>query len=543
VAEPAADSTPLLKVRGLNLDFGGLRALDAVDLDVGGGTITGLIGPNGAGKTSLLNCICRFYHPRRGEILFAGTNLLRRPAHDLPRLGVARTFQHIELFGSMTVLENVLVGAHTESRPGMVGEALALPPARRAARRQRQLALETLDLLDLEQVANQPALSLPLGLQKRVGIARALACRPKLLLLDEPAGGLSPGEKQELAGLFGSLRDRLGLTILLIEHDMDLVMRLCNTITVLDFGKRIAVGSPAEVQSDPAVVAAYLGVASEDAGEKADATGQPAPAAPSRAASSTRAERPLLEVRGLRVVYGRVVAVEDFSLRIAEGQAVAILGANGAGKSSTLRAIGGLRRPQGGQVLLDGERIERRSAAELVDRGLCVVPDTKELFPRFSVAENLRMGAHRRLGHDFSARRDEVLRLFPALRHRLDSPAWTLSGGEQQMLALGRALLASPRLLLLDEPSLGLAPLMVESIFEALATIVSQGTALLLVEQSTARALKLADYAYVLRTGRLALEGPSAGLLHDPRVIDLYLGGEAPAATTLPVPAGPLTSS
>jgi branched-chain amino acid transport system ATP-binding protein len=239
----------------------------------------------------------------------------------------------------------------------------------------------------------------------------------------------------------------------------------------------------------------------------------------------------LLDVRDLRVVYGRVVAVDGLSVQVREGQAVAILGANGAGKSSTLRAIGGLQRPQGGQILLDGKHIERRSAAELVDRGLSLVPDTKDLFPRFTVAENLRMGAHRRSGRGFAAQRDDVLALFPALQRRLNAPAWQLSGGERQMLALARALLAQPRLLLLDEPSLGLAPLVVESIFAALAQIIARGTALLLVEQSTAGALKLADYAYVLRTGRLALEGPSAGLLHDPRVVDLYLGGEAAAST------------
>ena len=524
MAERQVGPAPLLEIRGLTLDFGGLRALDHVDLEVAEGSITGLIGPNGAGKTSLLNCICRFYRPKQGEILFAGRSLLRRPVHELPRLGIARTFQHIELFGSMSVLENVLVGAHTEQRPAMLGEALGLPVARGAARRQEQRARETLELLELGGVANQPALSLPLGLQKRVGIARALACRPRLLLLDEPAGGLSTTEKQELASLLRSLCDRLGLTILLIEHDMDLVMRLCDAITVLDFGKRIAAGPPAAVRSDPAVVSAYLGIVADDAAAQGGGAGQAVATVEPRAAPTP--QRPLLEVRGLRMAYGRVVAVEDLSLRIAEGQAVAILGANGAGKSSMLRTIGGLQRAQAGQIILDGERIERLSTAELVDRGLCLVPDTKELFPRFTVAENLRMGAHRRPSRDYANRRDEVLALFPGLERRLNAPAWQLSGGERQMLALGRALLGRPRLLLLDEPSLGLAPILVESIFEALATIVARGTALLLVEQSTAGALKLADYAYVLRTGRLALEGPSAGLLHDPRVIDLYLGGD-----------------
>jgi branched-chain amino acid transport system ATP-binding protein len=235
--------------------------------------------------------------------------------------------------------------------------------------------------------------------------------------------------------------------------------------------------------------------------------------------------QPLLEVRGLRVVYGAVTAVDDLSLSVGAGQAVAILGANGAGKSSALRAIGGLQRAQAGEVVFDGGRIDRVSTAELVARGISVVPDSKDLFPRFSVAENLRMGAHRRSARDYAARRDEVLDLFPGLQRRLNAAAWQLSGGEQQMLALGRALLAKPRLLLLDEPSLGLAPLVVETIFAALTKIVASGTAILLVEQTTAAALTLASYAYVLRTGHVALEGGSAELRNDPRVLDLYLGG------------------
>jgi branched-chain amino acid transport system ATP-binding protein len=250
----------LLSVRGLTLAFGGLRALDDVDLAVAEGSIAGLIGPNGAGKTSLLNCICRFYRPQRGSILFDGVDLLRRPAHALAGLGLARTFQHMELFGPLTVLENVLVGAHTGRRPNMAGEAWALPGARRAERQMRLDGMALLTQLGLAAHAHVPARALPLGLQKRTGVARALACRPRLLLLDEPAGGLNASEKRELATLLRAVRDDLHVTILLIEHDMDLVMSLCESLTVLDFGRRIAEGSPAAVRRDPAVIGAYLGI-------------------------------------------------------------------------------------------------------------------------------------------------------------------------------------------------------------------------------------------------------------------------------------------
>ncbi len=251
----------LLAIRALTLTFGGIRALDGVDLTVEQGHIAGLIGPNGAGKTSLLNCICRFYHPQQGSVRLGDTDLLRHPSHALTGLGLARTFQHMELFGGMSVLENVQVGAHVRQRPSMLGEAFRLPAARRADRRQREQALETLDLVGLSSWAHAPVGSLPLGLRKRTGVARALASRPRLLLLDEPAGGLNAAEKRELGLLLRSLRERLTLSMLLIEHDMDLVMSLCDRITVLDFGRRIAAGSPAQIQRDPAVIAAYLGVA------------------------------------------------------------------------------------------------------------------------------------------------------------------------------------------------------------------------------------------------------------------------------------------
>lgn len=250
----------LLAARDVTLAFGGLRALDGVGLAIDEGSIAGLIGPNGAGKTSLLNCISRFYRPQSGAISFAGVDLLRHPAHALAGLGLARTFQQMELFGAMTVLDNTMVGAHPRRRGGMLGEALRLPGTRDSERRLRHEALTILEILGLSHVAGQHASTLPLGQRKRVGLARALTAGPRLLLLDEPAGGLNSTEKRELAALLRRLHADLGLTILLVEHDMDLVMSLCDTLTVLDFGKHIAAGPPAHIQRDPAVIAAYLGV-------------------------------------------------------------------------------------------------------------------------------------------------------------------------------------------------------------------------------------------------------------------------------------------
>jgi branched-chain amino acid transport system ATP-binding protein len=261
LAESSSAAGPLLQVQNVTVRFGGIQALSEVSFDVEPHRVVGLIGPNGAGKTTLFNCLSRLYTPNSGEIHFAGNSLLGLSPHQTAELGIGRTFQNLALFDKMTVLQNVMVGRHCRTRADHFSSAVNLPWVGREERTTLNAARELIAWLGLEPVMNLPAAGLPFGTLKRVELARALASQPTLLLLDEPAGGLNHEEVGELAGLIHKLRDERHVTVLLVEHHMSLVMQVSDKVVALDFGKKIAEGTPAEVQSHGEVIRAYLGVA------------------------------------------------------------------------------------------------------------------------------------------------------------------------------------------------------------------------------------------------------------------------------------------
>jgi len=501
----------MLRVRDMTVRFGGIVALDGISLDLNRGEILGLIGPNGAGKTTLFNCISGVIHPDRGSIFFEGHSLVYAPPHVRARFGIARTFQNLQLWGSMTVEENLVVPMDALGRRNTFSDALYLPFSTYAERASRERARAILHVLELDRHARTLAADLPAGIQRRVEIARALAMRPRLLLLDEPAAGLDAQETARLAELLHAVRQRFHVSMLLVDHDMSLVLRVCDYVYVLDFGKLLARGQPSAIRSDPKVIAAYLGEESKQStGETTTVV-----AAPKQAA-------PLLEVKQVAAGYGGLEVIRDVSLQVRPGEVVACIGANGAGKTTTLRAISGMIHPRRGRVMFAGIEVTGRTAERISKLGLIHIPEGRGLFPRLTVEDTLRLVSNT-AGHEVDI--TPAFQLFPKLRERRRQLVGTLSGGEQQMVAMARAILTRPRLVMIDEMSQGLAPSVVRQLFEIIRVFRDEGIAVLLVEQFVESALDVADRAYVFEHGSIVLSGAAVDLRSDRKLVaGSYLG-------------------
>ncbi|WP_343725772.1 branched-chain amino acid ABC transporter ATP-binding protein/permease [Herbaspirillum huttiense] len=491
-----------LAADGLTMVFGGVRAVSDLGFEVPGAAVTSLIGPNGAGKTTALNMLSGFYRPSAGQFTLGQTPLAGLPAFRIARHGVARTYQTSQLFGSLTVADNVALACGRGRLSGLLSARGFVSGEVRA--RCRQL----LDFCGYRGALDIPSADLAHVDRRLVEIARALAADPDVLLLDEPAAGLSREDKTLLAQLLTRIAGA-GISVVVVEHDMELVMQISRRIVVLDAGQRLAIGTPQEVQNDPAVRKAYLGEGTQQA------------VAAVRHAVSGADE--LLGVGELVTGYGAEPVLHGINLQVRQGEMIALLGANGAGKSTLMRSLAGLHRPVQGGIHAGGVNLMHLRAEQIVRHGVVLVPEGRQVFPELSVLDNIRLGAFL-YPQDVEARVEEMLGRFPRLRERLHHRAGLLSGGEQQMLAIARGLMSRPRVLLLDEPSLGLAPKVIAELFAALDQLRRENMTIVLVDQMAALALSLADRAYVIEGGRVVAQGTAAEIAANDALAKAYLG-------------------
>ena len=493
--------------------FGGLRVVDELSLDVRDGEIVSLIGPNGAGKTTVFNLVTGVYAPDGGEIVFEGRDIAGLPPHKITTLGIARTFQTLRLFLNMSVKENVMAAAYGHTKSTVLESMLRLPRARREEREIAQLAEEKLAFFGQRLVGyrwDQPAYSLSYANRRRLEIARAMATKPRLLLLDEPAAGMNPVETHEMMELIGRLREEGWLR--------DPRHRARHARRGGDLGSR---HRPRPRSED------RRGLLRRGRDRSTSGGGVPRAATGGVRVSSAVATEPagqLLQLSGIDTYYGEIHILQSVDLHVGQGELVCLLGGNASGKSTTLKTILGIVRPRRGTVQFDGHDITRTSTSERIRRGMAIVPENRRVFAPMTVLENLEMGAYLRPRGDIREDLDRVYALFPLLHERRSQLAGTMSGGEQQMLAMGRALMSHPRLLLMDEPSMGLAPILVERSFQIIKQVHEAGVALLVVEQNANVSLSIADRGYVLSTGRVVLEGKASELIQHEELRKAYLG-------------------
>ena len=493
--KPAAHTQgPILDVRGIAKSFGGIHAVRGVDLRMRDRTLHALIGPNGAGKTTAFNVISGLYRPDAGAVTLAGQPIAGLAPEKITRAGVGRSFQITNLFGALEVAENVRLAVQARDPRRfwfwIDAHRLASVNAETAA------VMRTMGLAGMEAAQ---AASLSYGGQRLLDMALALATRPRVLLLDEPLAGLAAAERDRVGRLIKSISAEI--PVLLVEHDIDRVFALADAVTVMNDGAVLVDGSVADARESPRVQEVYIGSGSH--------------ALAGRGAQSAATDAVLLAASGVDTFYGKSHILRGVGFDVREKEIVALLGRNGAGKSTLLKTLVGITPPARGSITLAGEELARRPSSHIARAGVAYVPQGRGLFAGMSVAHNLELGRlKRRTGHGVHWEEERLFEFFPRLKERLRSPADYLSGGEQQMLAVARALTGDTRLLLLDEPFEGLAPAVVEELFVAFDKLRKE-VSIVIVDHHLDLALALSDRTVALERGEVTHVGASRALATD----------------------------
>ena len=546
---------PILATEGLTKRFGSLVANDELSVTVEADTIHGIMGPNGSGKSTFFNTVTGFYRPDGGTVRFDGEDVTGWKPDEIARRGLARTFQIPSPFEDLTVKENMLAVFTGGLRSGV-----------RVPDEKRSRADELLELLEIDHVADQEAGGVSGGQEKLLELGRILMLEPACVMLDEPTAGVNPSLRNRLLDHLETLNDR-GTTFVIIEHDMRVIADVCDRVTVFNQGQVLVEGDFESVTSDERVRDAYLGGAAdhdasletligEEEGETGsaavdDAAADPTPAAAggavaagSAGASSgaaatgaaASAASALSEVgaeadgeswlvgENLVSGYGNHRVVDGVSVESRDG-VTCVFGPNGSGKSTLLKTLAGVVPAWEGTVKHRGTDLTGNRPAENVHRGVTMLPQDGGIFGNLTVRENLLLGGYTvDDGTVREERFDEVLSAFPELEGKLDEKGRSLSGGQQMMLSYGRAMMTGGEVYLLDEPSSGLAPSLIDQVFEMTRRLVESGAQVVLIEQNVREALRIADYVYILAQGQLQFEGTPDDLTDEDDLVELYLG-------------------
>ena len=471
-----------LAVDGLVKRYGGLVAVNGVSFEMKGGEILGLIGPNGSGKSTVMKLIMGIERPTAGSVNLDGVEMANWPSHRVARQGVGIVFQHSRPLHRQTVLENIKLALLPDSLLKLIADP-------RVDARAREIA----ESVGLGHVIDRRPGTLPFADLRRMELAKAIARDPRVVLVDEPFAGLTPVEVKTFSDLIRGFRDE-GRAVLLVDHNVKSVAALVDRVFALYLGERIAEGTPDEVMRNETVRRVYLGGSIETA---------------ARPESTFKdADTPLLQVDKVSVLYGKAQALQGVDIHVHEGEFVSIVGLNGAGKTTLFNAISGFV-PHSGAIRWRGSALKGKTPASIARNGIVQVPEGRELFPDMTVRENLDLGGNHLEAKEAATQLEWLFDLFPILKSRQGQVARTLSGGEQQMLTIARALMMKPKLLILDEPTLGLAPVILEQLSKALEKLrQSTPITVLLGEQNVTFALPHADRVYVLEHARIVWQGP-----------------------------------